>query len=474
MKSNTQSISQLIARQEIDRRKAKGSIVIDQLLDLLSPIQRSMVVDKARFKLARCSRRAGKTFADIIYMLITALETPNTPVLYVGLTRDSAKGAVWNTMIEILEQFEIAHEALGSGPLLKLANGSYIQLFGADSTNARNRLRGRKYKLIIADEMGFFTAADGLIKSMLPMLADYAGTLLMTSSPGERLTGLFYEADQGKESKNWSKYSWNLKDNPHFQGPSKEDPTRAKWEVELDVMANGLYNGNRNNPSFRREFLGEWVRDNTSLVYPYTEKNIISTVDPVTNPEYAIGVDLGSNSDNAIVVIRYSQYSRKVQIVESVKQSNLSVDQLYGLIKIQAVRYNPVFIVADTGGYGAGIVNEFRHRHNDINMIAADKTDKAFHQRIIATDLISGYIECLDTLNIIPEWDKITKDEEGNELKGPPNHASDAFLYVYRKIYNTVLKTHAPKESEEDRIIGRIMEAAELEHQELLDSSNDW
>lgn len=474
MKSNTQSISQLIARQEIDRRKAKGSQVIDQLLDLLSPIQRRMVTDPARFKLARCSRRAGKTFADIVYMLITALEQPNTPVLYVGLTRDSAKGAVWNTMIEILEKFDIGHEALGSGPLLKLANGSYIQLFGADATNARNRLRGRKYKLIIADEMGFFTAADGLIKSMLPMLADYAGTLLMTSSPGERLSGLFYEADQGKESKSWSKYSWNLKDNPHFQGASREDPTKTKWEVELEVMANGLYNGNRNNPSFRREFLGEWVRDNTSLVYPYSEKNLTDTILPLTNPEYAIGVDLGSNSDNAIVVIRYSQYSREVQIVESVKQSNLSVDQLYQLIKIQTDKYNPMFIVADTGGYGAGIVNEFRHRYNDINMIAAEKTDKAFHQRIVATDLMSGYIKCLDTLNIIPEWDKITKDNEGNELKGPPNHASDAFLYIYRKIYNTVLKSHAPKETEEQRMISQLEYAATSEHRDLLDTFNDW
>ena len=238
MKANTRSISEIIARQELDRRKEKGSKVIDELLGLLSPIQTQMVLDKARFKLARCSRRAGKTFADIIYMIITALEKPNTPVLYVGLTRDSAKGAVWSTMIDILEQFKINHEALGSGPLLKFANGSYIQLFGADATNARNRLRGRKYKLIIADEMGFFSAADGLIKSMLPMLADYAGTLLMTSSPGELLSGLFYEADQGRESKSWSRYSWNLTTNPHFMGPSETDPTRTKGEVELDFICN--------------------------------------------------------------------------------------------------------------------------------------------------------------------------------------------------------------------------------------------
>lgn len=462
------SISQLLASKEVDRRNTKKSSLTSKLKKLLSPIQLKMVEDPARFKIGRCGRRAGKTFADIVYMLIVALERPNTPVLYVGLTRDSAKAAVWSTVIEILDELDIVYEPLISGPIIRFANGSYIQLFGADTPNARNRLRGRKYKLIIVDEMGFFIEADGLIKSMLPMLADYKGTLLMTSSPGERLSGFFYEADQGKLQKSWSKYNWTLLDNPHFMADDPESPGSSMGRSELDTIARLQFGGNTNHPSYRREYLGEWIADNTSLVYPFNPRNVIEDLNKIHNPEYAIGIDLGSSSDNAIVAVRFSEYSRKVQVVKTFKRSHMLIDELYQELKGFIDEFKPIFVIADTGGYGAGIVQEFRRRYH-LSIMAAEKTDKSFYQRIVSNDLISGFIEVLAGNSILEEWSKITKDEDGDELKGTPNHASDAFLYVYRKIYNTYLKTLEEPKTEEQRMIDQI----EKKMQDKLDAHKE-
>ena len=355
----------------------------------------------------------------------------------------------------ILQELNIGHEALGSILRINFPNGSFIQLFGADASNARNRLRGRKYKLIIADEMGFFQAADGLIKSMIPMLADYQGTLCMTSSPGELLTGLFYEADMGEDKDNWSRYSWDWSANPHFMKPSGNPKFKTKGEEELDVICRLQFGGNREHPAFRREYLGLWVEDSTSLIYPARRNNLIDKPFPYDEEEYGIGIDLGSSSDNAIVVVKFGPYNRDVQIIECYKESHLLIDQLAAEIQARVNKYNPIFMVADTGGYGAGIVPELRKRYH-LNIEAADKKDKGFYQRIVSNDLLSEYIKVVKGLSILDEWKKLTKDEHGDEIEGPPNHASDAFLYIYRKVYNTYLKTYSPKESEEDKMIKQL------------------
>ena len=208
-----------------------------------------MVLDQSRFKVACSGRRAGKSFAISAYCILECLKTPDTPVLYLGLTRESAKEAVWSTLLAMLEGLDIPHEARPSALQIRFHNGSVITLFGGDSPNARNRLRGRKFKLICADETGYFATLDPIINALLPTLADLGGTLIMTSSPGETLNGFFYEAYQGTESKNWKQWHWTMLDNPHFQVPASDPKFKNKGDAELETMARLRYGGNRLHPA---------------------------------------------------------------------------------------------------------------------------------------------------------------------------------------------------------------------------------
>ena len=468
------SLLKRAARQELARRRQSGDSIRNKLLRLLSPIQKDFVTDDSRFKTARCSRRAGKTFADAIYLIIEAVSAPNTPCLYLGLTRDSAKGAIWSVITTILQELDIQHEALASGPRINFNNGSFIQLLGADAANARNRIRGRKFKLVVVDEMGFFMGADDLILSLLPTLADLQGSMVMTSSPGIQLAGFFYEADVGNLKDSWKQYYWTLLDNPHFQKPSKNPKYATTGEEELDRICTLQFGGNRSHPVFRREYLGEWVSDDASRVYPYTrDKNLIPVPYKFEESEYGLGIDFGSTSYNAICVLKYSRYNREVQIVESWKKSGMHIDELAKIVDNFIIKYKPSVIIGDEGGLGKAIAKELRYRYN-IPVSAAEKMEKSWYQRVFAADLYSGFIKIVEPQNreLLLEWDRIAKDELGEEIKGPQNHIADATLYIYRRIYNTHLKTAQPKLTEEELMINKIEDSLRSEEQEKLDESD--
>jgi hypothetical protein len=459
----------LLSQEKARRNEGAAGGKLAKLFSVLSPKQISFIQDSHRWKVAVAGRRGGKSFAIAAYCIAECIKAPNTPVLYLGLTRDSAKAAVWDILLGMLEGLDIQHEARPSALAITFPNGSSIILFGGDTPNARNRLRGRKFKLIAADETGFFAGLDPLIKALLPTLADYRGTLIMASSPGETLNGFFYDAYEGEAKAEWKQWHWTLLDNPHFMRPSTD---LARWttagEEELETICRVQFGGNREHPAFVREYLGQYRMDDSNLVYPYGPYNLISAVEPLPKVRYGLGIDLGSVSSNAIVVVQFSEFSRVATIVDLWKEAGVSVDALAAQVSGFMDKYKPDIIVADTGGYGKGIVDEIRRRYH-LPIKAAEKTDKAFHQRIVANDLRSSYIKCLKDLPIVAEWGKILKDEFGDEIKGQENHASDAFLYVYRYVYTTYLKHQEQPESDDQRMLRQLTESALKEKAERED-----
>lgn len=464
------SLVQRAAKAAKQRRKAGKPVnKIELLMRILSPIQKEFVTDKARFKIARSGRRAGKTLVDAIYAIIEALSGNGTPVLYVGLTRESAKAAIWDILITTLDTLGIAYEPTESALLIKFPNKSFIQLFGADATNARSRLRGRKFKLIIVDEMGFFADGDPLIYSLIPSLADYKGTLVMTSSPGEVLSGIFYEADQGSLKDGWSHYHWTLLDNPHFQKPSDNPKFKTNGEEELDTICRLQFKGDRNHPAFRREYLGEWITDSSARVYPHTHLNLTDSLVLVRRPLYALGVDLTNPHIAAVVVLRYSMYVRRSDFVHAELVHYTSVDSLSKRLGQIAVDFKTDLAVAHAGT-GHQLISDINRRHQ-LGLIAADKLDKSMYQRIFASDLLSGHIQCLQpaTAPLISEWSVLVKDEAGDERSGTSNILSNAALFVYRKVYQTVLSNFEEEKTEEERMIEKIEEQARAEAEALAE-----
>lgn len=445
-----------------------GGVDSAAVLSLLTETQRSFVVDPARYKVGRATRRAGKTHMIAAYMIYECLKAPRIPVLYAGLTRDSAKEAVWPILVDMIDRLGIEAKFNESALHVNFRNGSKITVFGCDMENARNRLRGRKFKLACFDETGFYSKLDAIVYAVLPMLADYRGTLCLTSSPGELLQGLFYEADQGKTKQNWSRYFWSIHANPHFQRPSEDPRYRTLAEEELDTVLQLQFNGDATHPGYRREWLGDWVSDHTSLVYPLSEANLIAKSATLPREQYGLGAAF-SPFVSALVVGKYSEYSREFQIVDSKEYDNASLDEFSRVVDSAIAFYKPEILVGYTEDYSKDIANELRRRYQlPIHFI--DTRDKAFHQRIFANDLMAGHIKIKETLPLVERYGKIVRDSlTGEQVAGQADYAPNAALALYRKVYQTTLSSFTPALSEDERHIQQLEQSRYIDEPQWFD-----
>lgn len=456
------------AQQEREKRKgvARTEAV---LLKLLSPKQRAFIEDPHRFKLARCPRRSGKSHADAVYLILECLRTPNTPCLYLGLTRDSAKGAVWETLIAILQSLSIPHEPMISGPRINFPNGSFIQLLGADAQNAVNRIRGRKFKIAIVDEMGFYAAADYLIEALMPTLADLSGTLAMTSSPGYTPAGYFYEADIGPKKDSWSQHSWNLLDNPLFQKPANNPALySSRGEEELHTICDLQFGGNWEHPVFRREYLGEWVYDSSTMVYPYSAKNFDAFDFNGIPTRYALGIAI-EPSHQGLVVMKYSDQSREAQFVAARTTTFQNLADFVQLIASYNLKYKPTVSICDSSTYSQLLGKELNARFG-LNMQTMAAFDEESYQKLLASDLLSQYIHVVkeDCGSLLIDWSKLMKDEFGQQFKKIVAPCASAALATYAKLYTAVLKAPEIVETEEQEMIRK------LEDQYRYETSTPW
>jgi hypothetical protein len=179
-----------------------------------------------------------------------------------------------------------------------------------------------------------------------------------------------------------------------------------------------------------------------------------------------LGLDLGLNDPNAITILRAQDNSRDVVELDSWSQAGMTVDQLAAVIKDKVEKYQPLAIVADTGGYGAGICNELRNRY-ELPIVAADKRDKGFYQEIVKADLISGYPKFLrDSLTVKEMQTLVRNIKTGQEDDKCPNHNCDAYLYGYRWIYNRHLKHFEKPKSYDDMMIEQLQRVHSPNQQE--------
>lgn len=445
--------------------------VSDRLIGALSLFQQKIYMDKARFILARCSRRAGKTYFDAAKLIGTCLEYPGDTCVYFGLTKESAKEAIWDQILFLLNKFSIPHKYSEYKLEIELFNGSRIKLIGADLDNIKDRLRGRKFRLVIVDECAFYTSVDNLILSvLLPTLADYAGQLIMTSSPGLLPQGLFYEADQGKLQEQWSRYHWTGGDNPEFQKPALNPKYKNRWEEELDTIVTMQFSGDWEHPTFRREYQGEWVFDNRSLIYPLESKYVISDEKKIKNPQYTIGLSLANQGMQSVTVIKYGEYDREVVVMRSYTFKSGNLDELANEIEELIEEYDAERVVCYLGDNDKDILDDFKFRYR-LPMIASTYRKDPFYQQVISTDMQNGYILVMpDSAGpLIEEWKRIVKDDEGEEIEGQVTLLADSFFVVYLSAYNTTLKQIEEKEPDDDIMERQLLEQIRRERDEYSD-----
>lgn len=440
--------------------------------------QRAVLDDPHDRKAVRCPRRAGKSWTSMVYAITTAIRNPHATIPIVLLTRAQAENIFWKDLKSMCRLYGIEVNPHESKLQLRFANGSMIFLIGAENRGEVEKLRGGKYDLCIIDEAKSFAAhiLFDLIENVVqPALDDKEGTLLLTGTPGHILSGPFYEATypgyvkkvgdadivqnvvfQGKQTDApWSLHTWTRRDN-----------TKTKGDLWARALAHKKRMGwSDDNPTWRREYLGEWAPAADAMVYRLTEvyhkhPERISFemggldnhwgLDPDGEWHYIMGLDHGFEDDFALIVAAYSDKTKELIPVYEFKQNHLTISQVAEEIQYALDLFDGRIeaMVSDVGA-SKQLVESLNQEYG-FYLEPAEKRDKEAYIELLNSDIWDGRVK-MDFQSQLAfemfhlQWEGIESEEDRENLirrgklrEDPscPNHLCDAFLYLWRYSYH--------------------------------------
>lgn len=426
-------------------REATELVVKESPIDFLSQAfkeQRDAILDPSPLKSIFCTRRAAKSYTAGLYLFKEAYENPGVSVLYIALTRDSAKKIMWKDVIKPINKlFKLNCKFNHTELTVTLPNGSIIYFLGVDaSEDEKDKLLGQKYRLVIIDEAASYTIdmRELVYQTLKPAVADYRGSIVLMGTPGNITKSLFYDVTNGLEP-GWSRHQWDTFSNPYMA---------KQWQAEIDDLI-------KRNPLvidatwFQQMYLGRWVVDNAKLVYKFnsSKNEYLELPKQRTEYVYLLGVDLGYDDDSAFVVVAYSDQDKTLYVVHTFKKTKMDITDVANKIKELQRTYGCHKVVID--GANKQAVEEMQKRHGVV-LQAADKTGKVDFIQLMNDDLAQGIVKVQPKAckELVDEWlgliwnDRSIKKEEHPSC---PNHLCDAALYIWRYCHNFMYQKPDPE-----------------------------
>lgn len=426
-------------RAELARRERLPR-ALEAYLATLTPWQSGVVLSDAKRITTWAGRRTGKTYGPVVgRALRAAVRFPGAtiPVFQRTLTARSTQ-VFWKALHDVVEAHQLEAKFDNRLYACTLSNRSTIQCLGADTIEACDKARGDAYPEAIIDEAGTFRphVLRYLNHEVIdPALIDYRGALTMAGTPVPRFEdNPFYEACVTLPTGVWERHHSTFLENDALplgmESATPEERRAARYaEFELMLQRRGV---DRDDPSVQREWLGQWVRDTNGLVYRLGPGNHLGVRAPELDRgwRFGLGIDLGFEDPCAFVVFAWRIGDPRVWVLESYQRPELTPTRVVVEVERLRARYHFRWIVADTGGYGKGPVEELR-AHNII-VTAADKRGKEGHVWAANGDLQAGLVQIVEATNreLIADLYGLRRGEDGDlEHPADANHLPDAFLY---------------------------------------------
>ena len=406
--------------------------------------QRDFIFDSSDHKTLLCSRRAGKSYTAVAYLLKEAMDNPGVVCVYIATTRIHAKRILEKELNNFNHRYNLGAKYNKTELVVTLPNGSSILLTGADDAQDIERLRGGKYALVILDEAASYGPHfETLIEEVLePALLDLDGTLCLLGTPGIIAAGLFFDAttkgrsanaesvptandiaagdDEPIQERLWSNHGWTVLENEALLRTRDvhkwlaDKRKRKGWTID--------------HPIYRREWCGEWVRSTDDLVYRFDQERNTYTTLPVLAKDkwrYILGIDFGYNDAFTVTCLAFAATHSTVYEVESFKQSKLIPSQMASVVQDFVDRYNPVSCVADAGALGKAIVEELKQRYS-LPLKAAEKANKVAYIELFNGDLVAGRLKFTKHAPHLAEMARLQWAEGSNRTKEDPTLPNDS------------------------------------------------
>lgn len=210
----------------------------------LSKAQALMKASRARFKVAVCGRRFGKTFWELLEMLEQGVNHPGSTCWYIAPTYKMAKGIAWRDLKALVPEQYVRGKPNETELSMELVNGSLFELRGADDPD---RLRGPGLNLAVFDEFAF--QHPYVWDVVRPMLSDRGGRAIFGTTPsGFNWAYDFYlRGKQGEDG--WESFSFTTLDGGRVpedelaEARATMDPRmfRQEYEASFETLHGRVY-----------------------------------------------------------------------------------------------------------------------------------------------------------------------------------------------------------------------------------------
>lgn len=269
-----------------------------------------------------------------------------------------------------------------------------------------------------------------------PALMDLDGELALSGTPGPIPKGFFYERCTGVGEKgavpSWPMFEATCLDNPHVKGREylRKKLAEKGWTED--------------NPTFRREYLGQWVIDFDAIIYPFVgNRNAFLGAhlpqDRGRN-RTVISVDIGWHHDTSIIVSTSHRNHPDVWFRSAWKAPHL----LPGRIAMEVERRrqplllagDSVELVIDSGGSGSKTIAEELKATYGLPFRAAEKQGKILGIERLRGALLDGTVHAdpIECAPLIAEWSALPyNDARDDHHEQYPDHCADGALYGYRQ-----------------------------------------
>lgn len=473
------------------QKKKEESIRFD-LDDILFDKQIEVFNKASDKNVVVCSRRAGKSFFVATLLIYQAMRIPDNNFLYIGLSKTAARRVIWSTITRLITDYGVDAHVDNHQLQIRFPNRSVIYIEGAKDAATIERLRGLFCQTVVLDESQAFPIglATSLVQDvLLPSLSDYDGQLFLTGTPDPLLQSVLYRAWEGTQ-KGWigfKRFGWNVTDNKKFPRFVSGKSTPETYLQE--IMDKTGYTAD--SPTFRREYLGEFVKSEGSLVYEFNyDRNTVEDLPSGVQWLYVMSGDVGFRDSDAIVVVAFSYFHPVAYVVEEFSKSGLSADEFVIVYKDLYDKYKPISNVIDFAGGGLKIIETLNQRFKMHCKPCKKFNPKSIGAAVLSNEFISKRLMVLKSCDtLISQLESITwiskTDRDGNVKQIIPDgfqvrdafgevvsdDCADSLLYALNELrnYNAVELTEdtsveAEVKKHKEALLRRVKERKEREN----------
>lgn len=509
---------------------------LQDYLATLLPYQLEIIRSEAEQNAILGTRRAGKSKLIPGLLFDAAERFPGTVVYYIH--PDGGQRG-WETVMgpdinleRLSQEYQLGYRSNhNTRTFTNPRTNTEIRVRGADDMREVRKYRGDKVSRLVLDESQNFPSE--ILRSLVeehvgPALADVRGQMFLPGTPGEACSGYWYELTRNEDAESrarrrlgWRVFELSALENPHVAGNvsslvarrlaaavaaadpqavSKHVPTEEQEAIQrggegyilrlLSTLAGRAIAAALAalEPGVLREWFGRWVNDAGALFYAFNPRlNVYEGTLPEGHEWFhVLGVDLGTGDAYAHHCWAASWTHPVVYERESVARRGLHAGEQRQEVQAAQRRWNPAATVADTGGLGRAIVDEWRDTYG-MDVEAAEKTHKAAaaatyngEMREGRVKFLAGPVGDLDggaTVAVMVALRKVPNQQPGKppvEDPTQPNDAADASLYAFRKALSLTGRDEelerqaaAPEQNEAQRLNAHAKERKSRREREV-------